>query len=84
MADKGWIHKFAFENGALSNDEVGRSAMADGFLSADTSGRAKLADGLVNTAKLADGSVTLAKISSSKLLATGSYGISEYGRSVYG
>lgn len=84
MADGGWISKNAFQDGALSADAEGRAAMADGFLSADATGRAKLGDGLINNDKIADGTIQLAKMANSKLLYTGVYGYSEYGRAVYG
>ena len=84
MAEKGWISKYALQNNALANDEIGRSAMEDGFLSADSSGRAKMADSFVNTAKLEDGSVTLDKLVSPAIFYTGVYGYSLYGFAVYG
>ena len=84
MAEKGWISKFAFQNNALSNDEIGRSAMEDGFLSADAGGRAKMADSFVNTAKLEDKAVTLDKLASASMFYTGVYGYSFYGSAIYG
>lgn len=54
MAVKGWIHKYAFENDALSADADGRLAMADGFLT---------------NAKIADAQITIDKMASSFLLA---------------
>ena len=53
MAERGWIGKYAFQNNALSNDEIGHSAMEDGYLSADAAGRAKMEDGFITLAKLA-------------------------------
>ncbi len=35
MAEKGWIHKYAFENNALSADAEGRKAMQDGYLTTE-------------------------------------------------
>ena len=32
MAVKGWIHRYAFEDNALSADTVGRDAMQDGYV----------------------------------------------------
>lgn len=47
MAVKGWIHKFAFQDDALSADTTGRAAMQDGF---------------VNGAKIEDHAVTVDKL----------------------
>lgn len=68
MAEKGWIHKFAFENEALSADTVGRQAMADGYLQND---------------KIATATITAAKMASGALI-TGIFGTAIYGTSIYG
>lgn len=67
MVEKGWIHRFAFENNALSADSDGRSAMQDGFLVND---------------KIATGTITAVKLASN-VLYTGTYGSSRYGAAVY-
>lgn len=53
MANQGWIHKFAFENDALSADTVGRQAMQDEFVT-----NAKIAVATIEVSRL---SVTLLK-----------------------
>mgnify|MGYP001559086482 CR=1 FL=1 len=68
MADKGWIHKFAFENNALSADTDGRAAMQDSY---------------IQNAKIADSQITATKLASGNVLATGVYGSSRYGNCVY-
>ncbi len=68
MAEKGWLHKFAFQDGALSADTEGRVAMADSFLTND---------------KIADSQITAVKLASGKILSTGVYGTSTYGASYY-
>lgn len=67
MADKGWIHKDAFQDDALSADSTGRLAMEDGFLT---------------NAKVADSTLTAAKFAA-KATAVGHYGIALYGRAYY-
>lgn len=79
MAEGGWIGKYAFQDGALAADDIGRAAMADSFVNA-----AKIASDAVETAKIKNAAVTLDKLSSPSLLWTGVYGYSEYGRCVYG
>lgn len=68
MAERGWIHKFAFEDDALSADTDGRSAMQDSYL---------------QNAKVQDGTLTAVKTATSFFL-TGVYGIGTYGTSTYG
>lgn len=68
MAEKGWIHKFAFENDALSADTVGRQAMADSFLTNE---------------KIAASQITFSKLANGKVLATGVYDTSVYGGCYY-
>lgn len=69
MATKGWIHKFAFENDALSADTTGRQAMADSFLTNE---------------KIANSQITAIKLASGSVLVTGVYGASRYGSAVFG
>ena len=78
MATNGWV-----SNQALRDDCVDTSEIADGALSADTAGRAKMATYFLQNSHIPDGTITLAKLSSSKVLYSGIYGLSEYGRSVY-
>ena len=47
MAEKGWIHKFAFQDDALSADTVGRAAMQDNYIQ-----RGKIEDGAITISKL--------------------------------
>jgi len=53
LAEKGWIHKFAFQNDALSADTVGREAMQDGYVTGT-----KIASATIEVANL---SATLLK-----------------------
>lgn len=69
MATQGWIHKFAFQDNALSADTEGRTAMEDLFLT---------------NAKIANSQITATKLASGSVLATGVYGSSRYGSAVYG
>jgi len=70
MAENGWIHKYAFENNALSKDDIGRSAMEDGFF---------------NTKKIEDKAITDAKLDVSAILAShsGVYDLSQYDACLY-
>ena len=77
--ENGWISTPAMQDDCLSADATGRAIMQDEFVN-----NAKLADDAVTTAKILDASITFAKFSSSKLLYTGVYGLSEYGRAIYG
>jgi len=69
MADKGWISKYAFQNNALTADDIGRLAMQDGYLIND-----KIADSQITPAKMASAALTFY---------TGVYAYAEYGRAVY-
>ena len=68
MAEKGWIHRDAFQDNALSSDTGGRAAMQDGYVQND---------------KIEDATITITKLAAGTLL-TGQYGISIYGTGVYG
>ena len=68
MAEKGWIHVFAFQDNALSAETIGRAAMQDGFLTNE---------------KIADTQITATKFASGTVLATGVYGTSTYGACYY-
>lgn len=68
MAVNGWIHKYAFEDNALSADTTGRAAMEDGY---------------IQNAKIADSTITPAKTSSGFFIA-GIYGVGLYGTVTYG
>ncbi len=47
MALKGWIHKFAFQDDALSADTDGRAAMQDGYVTG-----AKIASATIDVSNL--------------------------------
>ncbi len=66
--ETGWIHKFAFQNSALSADTVGREAMEDQYL---------------QNAKIADATITPTKVASGFFI-TGIYGVGLYDTAVYG
>jgi len=68
MAEKGWIHKYAFQDDALAADNYGRDAMEDGYL---------------QNAKIEDQTITIGKLAVGALM-TGQYGISVYGTGTYG
>lgn len=68
IAEKGWIHKFAFQDNALAADTDGRAAMEDGFLT---------------NAKIADTQITAAKMASGAFI-TGIYGTALYDTHLYG
>jgi hypothetical protein len=79
MAEKGWVSKWAFQDDALSADDLGRAAMADGFIQ-----NAKLDTGAVGaTDKVADGIITAAKFTSQANNCAW-YGYNTYGDAVYG
>ena len=65
----GWIGKYAFQNGGLAADSVGREAVADGYLT---------------NQMIANGQITAAKLAGGTVLATGVYGVSVYGSCYYG
>jgi len=67
-AEKGWIHRFAFEDEALSAETVGRAAMQDSY---------------ITNAKINNGEITAGKLAP-KAAAAGYYGISTYGNCYYG
>ena len=69
MATGGWIGEYAFQDGALSANTLGRAAMAADF---------------VQTSHIADSQITFAKLASAQMLYTGAYEYAEYGRAVYG
>lgn len=78
MATNGWI-----KTTALADEAVDTDALEDGVLSADTAGRAKMAANYLQLTHIPDNLITLDKLNTTKLLYSGAYGYSEYGRCVY-
>ena len=68
MSEKGWIHRDAFADDALTADTVGRAAMQDEF---------------VTNTKIEDSTITAAKFAA-RATEAGYYGIHHYGRCYYG
>ena len=69
MATGGWISAYAFQDGALSADTLGRAAMAANFL---------------QTTHVADAQITYAKLASAAMLHVGVYNLDFYDMAVYG